>query len=206
MIHHETQPCPLCGKKDTIALPADGYAKWKAGALVQDAFPTLTLAQREQLISGSHGACFDKAFPGEAGEMLEILALLPEAVEHPKLSEVGEFVEDAEIMDTQDEVWLIQGSTAICLGHAGPTSMLLAQVHSRSQCEPRNCWLHEPSEHHMRSWDISIRLDKHALVERTCEHGVGHPDPDDMEYQRTKDRDFLAVHGCDGCCVVPEAL
>jgi hypothetical protein len=32
-----------------------------------------------------------------------------------------------------------------------------------------------------------------GYIERTCPHGVGHPDPDEI---------FLdAVHGCDGCCM-----
>lgn len=34
-------------------------------------------------------------------------------------------------------------------------------------------------------------LFKHS--ERTCPHGVGHPDPDDV---LNEDK----VHGCDGCC------
>jgi hypothetical protein len=32
-------------------------------------------------------------------------------------------------------------------------------------------------------------------MERICDHGVGHPDPDE----------FMAdvwVHGCDGCCAI----
>jgi hypothetical protein len=30
------------------------------------------------------------------------------------------------------------------------------------------------------------------MMERTCRHGVGHPDPDDLNPD--------TIHGCDGCC------
>jgi hypothetical protein len=43
-----------------------------------------------------------------------------------------------------------------------------------------------------------------ALMERICPHGVGHPDPDDLEFHRTRGRAYLAIHECcaEGCCQV----
>ena len=35
------------------------------GELVQDAFPELSAADREIIISGAHGECFDEEFPPE---------------------------------------------------------------------------------------------------------------------------------------------
>jgi hypothetical protein len=44
----------------------------------------------------------------------------------------------------------------------------------------------------MRSWPQHWRGDR-GIIERVCDHGIGHPDPDD----RNRDK----IHGCDGCCV-----
>jgi hypothetical protein len=33
-------------------------------------------------------------------------------------------------------------------------------------------------------------------MERVCPHGVGHPDPDDINVILGPEK----VHGCDGCC------
>ena len=68
-------------------------------------------------------------------------------------------------------------------------------MHSAGQCAGRYCTIHNRSDHHMRSFPQSWRSDK-GIMERTCPHGVGHPDPD--EY-RSK-INGLGVHGCDGCC------
>jgi hypothetical protein len=42
-----------------------------------------------------------------------------------------------------------------------------------------------------------------GLMERECEHGIGHPDPDDLDFKRRvghRDVQVLGIHGCDGCC------
>lgn len=68
----------------------------------------------------------------------------------------------------------------------------LHNVHRPNTCWGETCWIHKPTEHHMRGWDVSWRSDRHML-ERLCpEHGIGHPDPD----QPLDDW----VHGCCGCC------
>lgn len=77
--------------------------------------------------------------------------------------------------------------------------------HPRKDCVRANgyCSVHKPSPHHMSEWSQHFRADR-ALMERTCPHGVGHPDPDDLEYKRFMFGDEAAawesVHGCDGCC------
>jgi hypothetical protein len=39
------------------------------------------------------------------------------------------------------------------------------------------------------------------MMERICPHGVGHPDPDDLEYKRKQGLpDAAGIHGCCGCC------
>lgn len=67
------------------------------------------------------------------------------------------------------------------------------QVHDEALCEGQGCCIHRPSDHHMVDWPKLWRADRH-MMERTCPHGVGHPDPDD----RNPDTN----HGCDGCCHV----
>lgn len=68
------------------------------------------------------------------------------------------------------------------------------------------CSIHNPSPHHMRNWRRVWRDDR-GMMERTCRHGVGHPDPDDLAYKaRSAGEEALffweGIHGCDGCCSV----
>lgn len=67
-IRIRTLPCPACGLTDTLEVPMDGYAAWHGGELIQDAFPELSAAQREQLITGYHEACWDALFNHEDDE------------------------------------------------------------------------------------------------------------------------------------------
>lgn len=79
----------------------------------------------------------------------------------------------------------------------------LVGVHEPSACEGHGCWVHHPSEHHMKDWPVVWRTGK-GVIERICPHGVGHPDPDDMAFiERSYGKataDTMSVHGCDGCC------
>ena len=61
-----TRVCPLCNEE--VVLP--GLSPWQldiwiSGEKIQDAFPQLSPEDREILISGTHPACFDRAFGGE---------------------------------------------------------------------------------------------------------------------------------------------
>ena len=76
---------------------------------------------------------------------------------------------------------------------------ILRNVHSRKQCEGRGCSIHHPSDHHMKDWPTWWRQDR-GFMERVCEHGIGHPDPDDMAYRRSRGLSDRSIHGCDGCC------
>lgn len=73
-------------------------------------------------------------------------------------------------------------------------------IHKEKLCAGRNCVFHNPSDHHMKEWKMVLRLDKEAIVERMCPHGIGHPDPDSMNFFSSIGKDYLGVHGCDGCC------
>jgi len=75
------------------------------------------------------------------------------------------------------------------------------QVHSRQICKGP-CTFHRASNHNML--DLPILIRETGLVERICEHGVGHPDPDSMRYLNKHSapgaRGAWGVHGCCGCC------
>lgn len=79
--------------------------------------------------------------------------------------------------------------------------------HARKRCQGQGCCIHNPSPHHMRDWPLLWREDR-RLMERTCKHGVGHPDPDHIAHTRRlrgeEAAGYEAVHGCDGCCQAPE--
>lgn len=73
------------------------------------------------------------------------------------------------------------------------------EIHDKDACQPP-CPFHSPSEHALNKARIHIRGDKMLLVERICEHGVGHDDPDSVAYFHSKGEMWAGVHGCDGCC------
>jgi len=81
--------------------------------------------------------------------------------------------------------------------------------HKPDTCKGQHCIFHNPTPHKMRDWPMNLRTDSWAapLIERMCEHGVGHPDPDSADYldrmmgYTEKEKKYgFSVHGCDGCC------
>ena len=72
----------------------------------------------------------------------------------------------------------------------------ILNVHTRGTCKGYFCTIHYNSNHHMVEWPQNWREDI-GLMERVCEHGIGHPDPDDPSAFRN------SIHGCDGCCARP---
>lgn len=61
----QTQPCPLCGESATLEVTEEGLNRWYAGEFSQDALPELSADDRERLITGTCGPCWDKMFPDE---------------------------------------------------------------------------------------------------------------------------------------------
>jgi hypothetical protein len=76
---------------------------------------------------------------------------------------------------------------------------ILTNVHQEWDCAGWPCVIHRPSHHAMRSWSLHWRDDR-RIFERICKHGVGHPDPDQIDHWRAKAQLHNLVHGCDGCC------
>jgi hypothetical protein len=79
----------------------------------------------------------------------------------------------------------------------------ILNTHTAQQCEGRHCCVHNPSDHPMLRWPMNWRGDR-ALMERICPHGIGHPDPDHLDFVQLTYGLHTAydegVHGCDGCC------
>lgn len=69
-------------------------------------------------------------------------------------------------------------------------------THGPDVCFGEFCTVHNRSNHSMRTFPQHFRWDT-GVMERTCPHGVGHPDPDGPY----EDDEWQWIHGCDGCCM-----
>lgn len=60
----DCQKCVHCGKgtPEGVIVKAVDFDKYLNGAHVQEAFPYLSLGERELLITGTHSKCFDELF------------------------------------------------------------------------------------------------------------------------------------------------
>ena len=57
-----TLNCPLCGTVHGVEVNTNEYAAWMSGELIQNAMPSLTATEREQLISQLCPDCQRKIF------------------------------------------------------------------------------------------------------------------------------------------------
>lgn len=73
--------------------------------------------------------------------------------------------------------------------------------HDEGSCLGDVCTLHKRSDHIMRSFPQHWRSDR-GIMERTCPHGTGHPDPDSPWASNS----YEWVHGCChmACCMDPK--
>lgn len=60
-----TRTCNMCHTQHEIWVEDDDYKAWENGKMCQDAFPYLDAGQREILISGTCGRCFDLLFEAD---------------------------------------------------------------------------------------------------------------------------------------------
>lgn len=81
--------------------------------------------------------------------------------------------------------------------------LALLRTHEEQADCRSGCVIHNPSESHMQDWPLNWRDDR-GMMERICQHGVGHPDIDQVKFWIRalgwKDAWAQMVHGCDGCC------
>mgnify|MGYP003388263233 CR=1 FL=1 len=55
-----TIPCRMCKVEHSLVVDAQDMFDWNSGKLIQEAMPYLSREQRELLISGTCGDCFDE--------------------------------------------------------------------------------------------------------------------------------------------------
>lgn len=61
-----TKKCFVCDHTGMVEnVSVEGLKMWNAGAFIQVALPELSAGDREQLLTGTHSACFDMLFPEE---------------------------------------------------------------------------------------------------------------------------------------------
>jgi len=53
------------------------------------------------------------------------------------------------------------------------------------------------------NWAVAQTWRETGLLEDTCRHGVGHPNLEWID-DKAIGRDWLKIHGCDGCCYMPD--
>lgn len=58
----ETPTCSWCGEKGELEVPSMGYLKRQARHPIQECFPEMDKALREQIVSGTHPECWTEMF------------------------------------------------------------------------------------------------------------------------------------------------
>jgi len=153
-------------------------AKWDIEALIDHVLGPLPVAEPEPEPEPEEREKFTLTITGSDGRVIRTV-------------EVDE--EDFDTLVDEDETRV----------YVTGTGQRLVNVHKEEDCIGRHCVIHNPSPHYMADYPTNWRADR-GIMERICEHGVGHPDPDDMEFIRLTRGEESAhvesVHGCDGCC------
>lgn len=55
---HVAVRCPFCNKEQSAEYPMGGFVAWKNGKTIQAAMPSVSLSDREKLISGMCDECW----------------------------------------------------------------------------------------------------------------------------------------------------
>lgn len=63
-----TGPCYSCKKPQKVQIKTTDLTRFRGGTFAQDCFPYLSAADREFLISGICGKCWDNMFPANEEE------------------------------------------------------------------------------------------------------------------------------------------
>ena len=79
-----------------------------------------------------------------------------------------------------------------------PGNHHILHVHTKGVCGGTWCVIHKP----MNTYDRMklIWRDDRGIFEVVCEHGIGHPAPEQGDYWLKQDMKYMEVHGCCGCC------
>lgn len=55
--------CPMCGMYNLVLVNEEDLQRWQCGELAQNAFPYLSVEEREMLISGLCPDCWENLYP-----------------------------------------------------------------------------------------------------------------------------------------------
>ncbi len=61
-MNYITKPCIECGSTSVVTLDDTKVARWEGGEHVQNVWPEKSPSERELLITGIHGKCWDRMF------------------------------------------------------------------------------------------------------------------------------------------------
>jgi hypothetical protein len=56
------RPCTVCGERSVVSMDESAHRRWVDGAPLQEVCPEMSTDERELLISGTHGPCWDSLF------------------------------------------------------------------------------------------------------------------------------------------------
>lgn len=118
--------CPVCGEVKSIYVDEKALVEWLSGEkLIQDAFPEMTLNEREMLLSGICSSCYEKFMkdPDEEEEDDEILHKIKEA-SFDQLVKSQEFTDD-EILEEMVS-FNFEGINIVCPWFDGSVRFLLS--------------------------------------------------------------------------------
>lgn len=88
------RPCIKCRQEYEVEVSVDGWIRWREGELIQFALPELSKAERELMISGVCGGCFDAMFGSEDDEEGDDDVALPDLHGTDDRGSDGEWGED----------------------------------------------------------------------------------------------------------------
>lgn len=52
----------MCGKSYTVTVPHEGFIKWRNGSRIQECMPNLSSEDREALMTGICGDCWERMY------------------------------------------------------------------------------------------------------------------------------------------------
>lgn len=71
--------CNICRQWKVVTVDESEFADWQRGMVIQRAMPKISADDRELLVSGTCGTCFDKMFPDEDEELDDSFRIIDEA-------------------------------------------------------------------------------------------------------------------------------
>lgn len=121
-IDFTTKPCPRCKGTAVLKLPVEGAKRYNQGELVQNAFPEMPAADRERLVTGYCGTCWDLLFPEEDEEEYDPEDETTDCPDHGMQKVVKEGSTGGS--DPYTILHLACGHAVVCMGPGDPNTII----------------------------------------------------------------------------------